>query len=162
MSDFLLSNLPVLITVEGIIVAGLLVWGQFWMNAYEIYNSQADPVWHISLAIGSTYLAILASLASISFGISNLFKVGRTRLRWMVILGIFSFFVIVAMVAVSAFGTLWKAYAGHEQWHPLFIPMLPDWAPQIVTGTWLAILVAVVILGWFWWSKKLTQKILGE
>src|SRR3990172_4460959 len=107
-----------LITAEGLIVAALLVGGQYWVHVYHIYKASGDPIWHVSLSLSIIYFAVLSSLLSIGFAFYSLGTKGAFY-EYSVGLAGFSATIAAIMVFLSAVTTLVKALEGWTQWHPL-------------------------------------------
>lgn len=116
-----MKHANILITVQSIIVAGLLVWTQLWGHAYDVYTSYSppDPIWHISLILGILYIAILASMISIVLTFIILVKVnGKWLTRFIITLSGYSWTCIAVLILISAVPLFDAAWFGDTQWHP--------------------------------------------
>ena len=157
-----ITKLGWLITAQSIVIAGLLVWAQYWAQTYEVYvsNRPPDPIWHVTLAIGVIYVSVLASLFSVAFAMLSFDKdINKWQPRWSVALAGFSFTLIIIIVVFSILTTFPKAMEGARRWHPLIDLNV---SPLIVTWIVITIIVVVLII-WVWLlSPKFAEPILGR
>jgi len=118
-----------LITAEGLIVAALLAWGQYWVQVYHIYKGSGDPIWKVSLALSGIYFAVLISLLSIGLAFYSLGANGAFYEPSVALAG-FSATIAFLMVLASSLTTYVKALQGWDQWHPLSWRSV--WPPRVL------------------------------
>ncbi|MBN1643580.1 MAG: hypothetical protein JW856_02000 [Dehalococcoidales bacterium] len=154
------NKLKLLVTVQGLINAGLFIWVQYWVRTYEIYvrNKPPDPVWHISLFISILYISMFVSLIGMLFALLS-FKKALTAWLPRISLSLFglSFSSIIAIVLASIIGIVPKAFSGAEKWHAseLVDKFDSHWITVISYGSMLVVFLII-----FLFSKKWTRRFL--
>lgn len=108
-----------IITLQAIILAGLLAWAQLWAGTYEIYYHSHQPIWTISLSLAAIYVAALSSLLSIIAAIHELMRPpGYKACKWTLTFSLFSIFILLLIILTSAITILGKAFIGASDWYP--------------------------------------------
>ena len=149
--------LTINIAVQGIIVAALLVWVQYWNHSYDIYILNNQPIWHLSLLIAAIFTAALSSLLSISIALLYLLKERMNHLQYIIGLSGFSVSVLVLVVILAGFTTWLRALAGDLTWFPSSI-IKPECAT--ITTVLSTIFGITLLCFWlFWWGKCLANKL---
>jgi hypothetical protein len=135
-----------LITAQGLILAGLLAWSQLWMRTYDIYAAGGYSIWSVSISLAATYAAALASLVGIALAVYSLVDdSGRKWQRWAVGFAGFSATVTFLIVIISAFTSWYKALDNWQSFGPIF-EASSGWEDVL---TWVAtVLGAAVLMLW--------------
>jgi hypothetical protein len=138
-----------LITVDALIIAGLLAWAGAWRDTYKIYLDNSDPVWHVSLSLSTIYISVLATLASLICATVSLTQTAKGLWYYFSIaLAGFSLTILFSNATLSAFSAWIKAMRGDKQWHPLRVSHRSKlWT---VAFTCLAgiVLIIWIVLSW--------------
>ena len=149
-----------LITIQGIILAALLVWASFWTQTYTIYTSyhkNPDPVWPTSLVLGVIFVASFFSILGIIFAIFNLSCKNKWLFRSTLTLWGYTWTSMIILIIFSFVPLFIKAWRGDQYWHSLTIP---TWlSPQNAMWIFIGGSLAILLLWQFCISKILEGKL---
>ncbi len=136
------------ITVQSIIIAGLLTWAQLWNSTYEIYEKTGEIIWHVSLTMAVLYTAVFFSMISIISAVWTIINPERQLLpRISASTAIFSFGTMLIIVVTSVSTLYPKAWLAYERWQPMGIVNSADplWSTLIVISLLLIFLILCFI-----------------
>lgn len=135
------------ITVQSIIIAGLLTWAQLWSSTYEIYAKDNEIVWHVSLTMAVLYTAVFFSMTSIITAVWSIIKPKWNLLsRISASTAAFSFCTMLAIVVTSGITLYPKAWLAYDRWRPMGLANSdPFWTTLVVIALLLIFLILFYI-----------------
>jgi len=157
------GRLSIFITAESIIVAGLLVWAQYWIDVYTRYSSYTppDPVWHVGLVVLVIFIAVFLSLWSVALALLSFNKTSHNVLpRISVSTAVTSFISMLIVIILSLIGLI-SASASDQIWHASPIVTFFDPYKYIIRNITLAgipvLFLLILIFSSQWLAHKLFE-----